>query len=1320
MEPEYPKVGASQRIGRYAQKALSANQPLTWQKIALDGDCDVGFDYHFQITNAGSVIVPFRGQLKGSENTKVSKKGLIDVPLKTTTLNFYCNTTEPILLLYADLSADNDPRKCPVYFQWVHDEIKEKLGDEEYFSSAQQEHTFHVPISNLLTEKSHDKILEYLLIQVKKLRASDVLHTVISQKSPGRESEVYKGIRDRLISGETFLDSTLSGSQFPWLTSPEGSVAHQLKAVHEKLEHSDDQGAIKLLTPLASVDKNAHEEAEFHYQSARVELIQNKKLEACTVFEKAHLLMEEEERYLIGWLETRLSLISDDQDQGELSKLLQSVPNSGSRESLYLRSVILSLLGSYADALQCLDGMVLKDAAVAKAKVYLLQGDWIGLEGTCTSSIEKGGLRERDERLLRMFLSRAQFIQAFDLVGKPYPLRIPTYGTPRMKINKVLETWSTLTVVLGQMKQAGWPIAVEYLLDMVAITAQVLEKQYEVLPLIKDLAKSRPYLHAVNEALGQLAITSGDRITALEAFERLPEDEEVLCKRTLANYELKNKDKVIELGERLLPYNGESDLYPSCMCVAALSSDDVIHPGKRELFLTRLNQEPKWHDALAVAKFVIDSSDSLKFTEALDNLRQAHNKYPESVTVSSHLFMVLDATKKDEANECIELAKAIRTHRLLGLDENLHLGQAFITSGRWDESIQLADQALLKYGDQTRFHVLRAFALDKKGNVAGALESLNTVLKADGYDATAYEQYISIASRCGLFEEAKELVRKHYQQSTLREDKLDALKLLFNLEYKINPGSNSLKGIADQLGKLVQRDIEEEEGLYLQLFFAATLSTKEDEVDQDEARLFQERLRKFSEQFSDSRLLRQVEVPKDGEGILKKLRELTGMTPEIIANLERNERKLQSGEMSAPFIWRPRLLPNIRDVAHLWEVAKSSKKDARQYHLLLLAEVDRVPVDLSDGSQKLPLLDLPTLLLLEDLELLGKVITLFGRIAVPKFVIAELTSLSHPFTGTFNIALIDRVLERLRNNLSQVIQPGNLSKAILSGGPIAKTNEFLEICKTGDYLLYSDDAVFRMYLTHETPKTTSICSLDVLQALETQGHFSCGDVAKTLAQLCRWNVGIVVQQKYFLAAIPPEIVSYSESTIILGMLKSADDFMALAKGVWDFKLNYEGLVRHIAYLLSYLSREGTERVEIVAAIWQLWAEKVQFNEKLGAPPEMHLANSLVLAGSFMRGCKKESMERLWSVYRDAVEKVLGVSSNEKSMKKALLDVAILSAEIANANAKVAQTKSSSGIETSEIGGVIIETLSSGLVEGTQDYDDFMKAYSDKRIELATN
>jgi len=1318
MEPEFPKEGDSQRIGRYAQKALDANQPLTWQEIALDGDCDVGFDYHFQVVNAGSVIVPFRGQLKGSENTKISKKGLIAVPLKATTLNFYCNTTEPILLLYADLSVDVNPKKCPVYFQWVHDEIKEKLGGEEYFLSAQQEYTFHVPISNQLSEESHKEILEYLLKQVKKLRALDVLHTTISQRSPGRESDVYKGIRDRLIRGETFLDSTLSGTQFPWLTSPEGSVAHQLKAVHEKLEHSDDQGAIKLLTPLAGVDKSAHEEAEFHYQSARVALIQNRKSEASAEFKKAHLQMEGEERYLIGWLETRLTLIGDDRDEGELSSLLESVPNSKSRESLYLRSVILSLLGSYAEALQCLDGMALKDAAVAKAKVHLLQGDWNGLEGVCTTAIEKGDLRERDERLLRMFLSRALFIQAFDLIGKPYPLRVPPYGTPGMKINKVLETWFHLTVALGQMKQAGWPIAVEYLLDMVAITAQVLEKQYEVLPLIKDLAKARPYLDAANEALGQLAITSGDRITALEAFERLPDDEEVLCKRTLANYELKNKDKVIELGERLLPYIGESDLYPACMCVAALSSDEIIHPGKRGLFLERLNQKPQWHGSLAVAMFVIESSDSLKFAEALDNLRQAHNKYPESVTVSSHLFMALDATKKDEANECIELANAIRVHRLLGLDENLHLGQAFITSGKWDESIQLADQALLKYGDQTRFQVLRAFALDKKGNVAGALESLNTVLKADVYDASAYEQYISIASRCGLFEDAKKLVVRFYQQSTSHKDKLDALKLLFNLEYKINPGSNSLKGIADQIGKLVKRNIEEEEGLYLQLFFAATLGTKEDEVDQDEARLFQERLKKFSEQFPDSRLLRQVEVPKDGEGILRKLRELTGMTPEIIANFECNERKLQSGEMSAPFTWRPKLLPKIRDVAHLWEVAKSSNKDARQYHLLLLAEVDRVPVDLPDGSGKLPLLDLPTLLLLEDLGLLGKVITLFGRIAVPKFVIAELTSLSHPFSGTFNIALIDRVLERLKNYLSQVIQPGNLSEAMFSGGPIAKTNELLEICKTGDYLLYSDDAVFRMYLAHETPKTTSICSLDVLQALETQGQYTCGEVAKILAQLCRWNVGIVVQQKYLLAAIPHEVVSCSESTGILGMLKSSDDFMALAKGVWDFKLNYEGLIRHIAYLLSYLSREGTERAEIISAIWQIWAEKAQFNQKSRAPPVKHLAYSFVLAGSVMRGCKKEHMVLLWRAYRDAVEKVLGATANNESMKNALLDVAILAAQVAHNNG--CQTKSEGGIETSEIGGVIIEMLSSGLVEGTQEYDDFMKAYSDKRIGLATN
>lgn len=91
---------------------------------------------------------------------------------------------------------------------------------------------------------------------------------------------------------------------------------------------------------------------------------------------------------------------------------------------------------------------------------------------------------------------------------------------------------------------------------------------------------------------------------------------------------------------------------------------------------------------------------------------------------------------------------------------------------------------------------------------------------------------------------------------------------------------------------------------------------------------------------------------------------------------------------------------------------------------------------------------------------------------------------------------------------------------------------------------------------------------------------------------------------------------------------------------------------------------------------------------------------------------------LWSAYRDAVETLLGKSANDESMKSALLDVAISAAQVAHNNFN--QTKSSSGIETSEIGDEIIQSLASGLIEGTQDYGDFMKAYSDKRIELATN
>ena len=146
-----PKESESQRIGQFAKKALETTCPLCWRFHWLDGDDDVGLDAQVQVVLADRYKYIFRMQLKGSISKSPNiSDDTFSIPLKGTTLNYYSNITEPIMLVFCDLSVDSDPRKCPLYYEWVHPLIKTKLAEEPYFPGSQKEYTFRVRKSNKL------------------------------------------------------------------------------------------------------------------------------------------------------------------------------------------------------------------------------------------------------------------------------------------------------------------------------------------------------------------------------------------------------------------------------------------------------------------------------------------------------------------------------------------------------------------------------------------------------------------------------------------------------------------------------------------------------------------------------------------------------------------------------------------------------------------------------------------------------------------------------------------------------------------------------------------------------------------------------------------------------------------------------------------------------------------------------------------------------------------------------------------------------------------------------------------------------------------
>src|SRR5688572_18329381 len=100
-EPIFPTESKSAEIGRHAVLCFHAQIPTGWIAQEMGGPGDFGIDFDVQVKVGNQVRYRFRAQVKGSERDQfLSTAESFAVQLKTSTLNYYTQISEPILLVF--------------------------------------------------------------------------------------------------------------------------------------------------------------------------------------------------------------------------------------------------------------------------------------------------------------------------------------------------------------------------------------------------------------------------------------------------------------------------------------------------------------------------------------------------------------------------------------------------------------------------------------------------------------------------------------------------------------------------------------------------------------------------------------------------------------------------------------------------------------------------------------------------------------------------------------------------------------------------------------------------------------------------------------------------------------------------------------------------------------------------------------------------------------------------------------------------------------------------------------------------------------------
>jgi hypothetical protein len=602
------------------------------------------------------------------------------------------------------------------------------------------------------------------------------------------------------------------------------------------------------------------------------------------------------------------------------------------------------------------------------------------------------------------------------------------------------------------------------------------------------------------------------------------------------------------------------------------------------------------------------------------------------------LFQELDPSSEAQAEQFLAVAARVRLTIRLSPMIAVKIGVALTTKERWNLLLALCEEANREFEVTGRIRAFQALALDQLGRSDEARAILEGMLEGGIEDGLALNTYVNIMVRWGFTEKAKAAAELILERVQSNERRFECVRMLFNLEQHADPTSPRLVDLAFRMGALASCDDEVEEGLFIAMVIAAT-SFETAVLSDARKEEFQARANAFFERFPQSKIISRVAFSIEGsaEEMLRSMKSAMGISDEREQERERLEAQLQSGELPLPFAWRPRLaLGNVQDVVHLWELAKRSTADEKKFHLqMIIGNWEERPA--ASFRSKTPLFDLHTLFVLEDLELLDSVFDFFPKVAISQGTLGELTKLSQAFSGSIFRQRCIAVQDRLRPHLAQILQPHGAPFAEDAHLP-SSSGALQSLVRTGDYIVYSDDAALRMWLLEDKWAIDGMCTLDLLCGLEEIGLLTTNKVAAKLSQLCDWNVGVQIQLRHQLALIPetarlaPRVLEAAE------LLRGVAPFMALARGMWGVHTDFIRVLNHVGAVVRQLVQDPDVPDVAIGAFVSVWIDHATARRNMPLPA-LQLAAHVAVSAVTPEKLPIQAARRLWNVYFGLVEAV---------------------------------------------------------------------------------
>lgn len=1307
-QKQYPMTGEAQEIGQEAKTCLYVRKPVGWILTDRGGSEDYGFDMEVQVSVNQEVTDAFRIQLKGTRAPDLNADGtFFSIELKKTTLNYYDNIVEPILLVLCDLSIDPENScNCPAYYVWIRPELKRI--DIKNIPTEQEKVTLRVPKSNVLTKSDN------LINDIRRANAlSNVGHLFDShlesvRPSMGLDARVtyVSTLSTGLIKrGLDFCDAVAQQPTSHWVEPIKGTISSHLTEVSKFIRAGRTGECAKKFEMIEKMLSNATplEMAEYYFQFGKSKALEGLKFDALNAFKQAANIGQLS-KYWVAWGEMELVARYQIDASNDFSQTIAQLKGNDP-EIISIKARLLAASDKYQEAKEILKSISGVDYLIGTAIVETMYWNFEGTLSVSSEGLALPDLSDSQRQLLLLLKVRSRFYLAIGEENIDGRL-IPPAGLPSINIEIIKETWIDLQELIENLEQSGWPSNTDIIADIWLCTASMLGKQQETLQKILSAAKARPHLEALQYSAENIAAQCGDLESALLINGQIADGNLKLCHRIAILHDMSRHRDCVNLTKKSLSeLDRKNHLFGETLVCAALSANTLAENSFANHILGILGSDESLLHYESILRFYITlNTHHLKRDLAIQELEKKYEDLKHPVRVALVLLQYLDAGVPDQAHKCVAISRDIQTVIRLSERDLSHICLAMVTLESWEELLILCKTYRPQFSRNEKLKAFHSLALDRLGDTDAARIMLSDMIDRGVSDQIALNTYVNIMVRCGFATEALEAAEKIFERSQNSAQKIDSLRLMFGLIETSTPGSYRLVEITDRLADIVNQIDELEEGTFIALRLEAFLNGDHPETaEQTDA--FQARILAYKERFPDSKIFRTIDtsnIEKSPEEFVAAVKKLSGYSEERYKAQLKMENQLQRGLTPIPYAWRPRyVFGNIRDIFHLWEVTKRSSPDDKKYHFAMVDEKWE-PTLFQQKEDEIPLIDLLTLTIIFDLEMIDLLFVYFEKVAITQRTFIELARLTHTIHGSCYRHKCVALQDSLKIHLSQIVQP----LAVLEDGNGIDLCglEIQHVFSCGGYLLYSDDIFFRRYCCKTNDNDNQFCTGDLIYALEQAGLLTTEEAAKKTALLCKWNVGLKISYEHQMSLLPEVLFKVKTVEMGVDVLMKDISFNSVAAAIWDIRSNFSESQNKISLILRRLLEQTNLSEIVIASYLATWLNKIKFRSDVMISLLDIISHTIILASAYHPLMSTQVSQRIWSVYLSLVEHVHGDRMDEKKEREG---VAVLARACAEMDAKISLVADRS----------FEHRFGDGLINGTSNSDLFHQEYSNKMIQI---